>query len=106
MQDNEYILKGYRVNHTTVSRILRSLFMWHNETCNVWTHLLGSVFFLFLILYAVLGLGLSKTDHVVHAVHDSFYDFGLTEDSLMCVQESDIAESLEREWWNHVELHG
>uniref|UniRef100_A0A7N0TT97 Uncharacterized protein n=1 Tax=Kalanchoe fedtschenkoi TaxID=63787 RepID=A0A7N0TT97_KALFE len=45
MKDNEFILNYYRANWPLREAFL-SLFRWHNETINVWTHLLG--FFLFL----------------------------------------------------------
>ena len=40
LRDNEYIITGYRANWS-VRDTLRSLFLLHNETGNVWTHLLG-----------------------------------------------------------------
>ena len=46
---NKHIKSGYRINFNSSWRILQSLFMIHNETINVWTHLLGLVFFTFLI---------------------------------------------------------
>ena len=48
--DNDYILHGYRINFNTVGRILRSLFMIHNETVNVWSHLIGVLVFISLIV--------------------------------------------------------
>ncbi|KAF7806441.1 heptahelical transmembrane protein 1 [Senna tora] len=45
MKDNEYIVHYYRANWT-LKQALFSVFRWHNETLNVWTHLIG--FFLFL----------------------------------------------------------
>ena len=50
-RDNEYILKGYRIGFTTTRRILKSLFMCHNETINVWSHLIGAVYFLIFLTY-------------------------------------------------------
>ncbi len=44
-QFNKYIKTGYR-KHLSFSWCLRSLFKVHNETGNVWTHLLSFVFFL------------------------------------------------------------
>ena len=54
-QDNEYIQTGYRINHTTCCRLLKSLFSCHNESVNVWTHLCGA------ILMIVLLIGLVAT---------------------------------------------
>lgn len=52
--DNHYILTGYRVGFHKVKDVLRSLFMLHNETTNIWSHLLGVCLFIFLILYIIL----------------------------------------------------
>ncbi|KAJ7978997.1 Heptahelical transmembrane protein [Quillaja saponaria] len=57
MKDNEYILKYYRANWS-LKEALFSVFRWHNETLNVWTHLIG--FFLF------LGLTVANLMHVSH----------------------------------------
>ena len=51
MHDNEKILTGYRINFNTIRKISRTIFMVHNETVNVWTHLIGVVFFILLITY-------------------------------------------------------
>lgn len=44
MADNKYILGSYRAGYTFFM-CLRSIFALHNETMNVWTHLLGFFFF-------------------------------------------------------------
>ncbi|KAL6331528.1 hypothetical protein AAG906_011468 [Vitis piasezkii] len=49
MKDNEFILNYYRANWS-LKEALFSVFRWHNETINVWTHLLGFVLFLGLTL--------------------------------------------------------
>ena len=54
LRDNEYIKKGYRINFMTAKRIMRSLFMCHNESTNVWSHLCGALFFFLLILYIAI----------------------------------------------------
>ena len=51
IQDNEYIKYGYILNCNTYSKTLKSLFICHNETVNIWSHLLSSIFFIFLIWY-------------------------------------------------------
>jgi hypothetical protein len=48
--DNEFITSGYRINHTSCCRALKSLFTCHNESVNVWSHLLGAIFFFLLLL--------------------------------------------------------
>ena len=49
-KDNKFILTGYRLNYT-VRMCLRSLFFFHNEWGNVWTHLLGLAFFIIMSTY-------------------------------------------------------
>jgi adiponectin receptor len=44
MADNRFILHGYRAGYT-LKMCLRSLLTLHNETMNVWTHLVGFFFF-------------------------------------------------------------
>ncbi|XP_043701085.1 heptahelical transmembrane protein 1-like [Telopea speciosissima] len=45
LKDNEFILDYYRASWPP-KEALFSLFRWHNETLNVWTHLLGFLLFL------------------------------------------------------------
>ncbi|KZV27437.1 hypothetical protein F511_02546 [Dorcoceras hygrometricum] len=44
MKDNEYILNYYRADWP-LKQAFFSVFRWHNETLNVWTHLLGFLLF-------------------------------------------------------------
>lgn len=44
--DNVHIQHGYRKNFDTLGKIMRSIFMLHNETVNIWTHLLGGILFI------------------------------------------------------------
>lgn len=49
-QENKYVLTGYRFC-TSSSQCLRTIFMLHNETMNIWSHLIGFVFFAGLGVY-------------------------------------------------------
>ena len=40
---------GYRINFNSYSQILKSLFQFHNETINIWTHFGGAIIMLFII---------------------------------------------------------
>lgn len=42
-RDNHYIRSGYRQSRASYAHSLRSLFYLHNESVNIWTHLLGAV---------------------------------------------------------------
>lgn len=50
LKDNEYIVGHYRAEWP-LKQILLSMFSIHNETLNVWTHLIGFVLFLSLTIY-------------------------------------------------------
>ena len=51
IQDNEYIKNGYILYCNTYKKTFLSLFICHNETVNIWSHLLGALYFIFLIWY-------------------------------------------------------
>lgn len=54
-QDNEFILAGYRINHHSCCSTVKSLFTCHNESVNVWSHLMGAAVFLgFFICFCIL----------------------------------------------------
>lgn len=55
-QDNEYIRTGYRINFRTVPQILKSLFMIHNETVNIWSHLVGAIAFIAFLVFALVNV--------------------------------------------------
>lgn len=44
-RDNEYILSGYREPTASFARCFQSLARLHNETVNIYTHLIGAAFF-------------------------------------------------------------
>ena len=48
------MLTGYRCGFTDWRTSLRSIFMWHNETVNIWSHLLGAIAFL-VCIFVFLG---------------------------------------------------
>ncbi|KAK9927710.1 hypothetical protein M0R45_024881 [Rubus argutus] len=50
LRDNEFIL-GYYRSEWPLKQVFLSIFSIHNETLNVWTHLVGFFLFLFLTIY-------------------------------------------------------
>ncbi|CAK7345354.1 unnamed protein product [Dovyalis caffra] len=59
LKDNEFILSYYRADWP-LKEALFSIFRWHNETLNVWTHLLGFLLF--------VGLTMANLMHVPQVV--------------------------------------
>lgn len=55
MKDNEYILRYYRYDWP-LKQIFLSIFTIHNETLNVWTHLIGFFIFLALTIYTAIKI--------------------------------------------------
>ncbi|KAI6777165.1 hypothetical protein HG530_001110 [Fusarium avenaceum] len=45
-RDNAFILSGYRQSQNSYAHSFRSLFYMHNESVNIWSHLLGAIIFL------------------------------------------------------------
>ncbi|KAI9117688.1 hypothetical protein K1719_011854 [Acacia pycnantha] len=58
LQDNEFILDYYR-SEWPLNHILWSVFSWHNETLNIWTHLIG-----FQIFVALTVMSLTETAQI------------------------------------------
>lgn len=52
-KDNKHIHQGYRIGFETSKGTLKSLFMIHNETVNIWSHLIGFVIMFFLIFEVI-----------------------------------------------------
>lgn len=53
MVDNHSLITGYRINHTFLDT-MKSIFKQHNDLLNIWTHLIGMLIFLGLIIYLFL----------------------------------------------------
>jgi hypothetical protein len=49
---NKHINRGYRINFNTFNKLFKSLFMFHNESVNVWSHLIGMLIFFYLITHS------------------------------------------------------
>lgn len=56
LHDNEHIITGYRIGFNTTRKIFRSLFMIHNESVNIWSHIIGVILFILLIGYTFVYL--------------------------------------------------
>lgn len=57
MKDNHHITGGYRIGFDNPKKILRSLFMVHNESVNIWSHFLPAIILVFFIVYMIVFVG-------------------------------------------------
>jgi adiponectin receptor len=51
--DNEYLISGHRPPMPSFKQCFASIFRLHTETVNIWTHLLGTLFFIVTAIYFV-----------------------------------------------------
>ncbi|KAG7387169.1 Adiponectin receptor protein 2 [Phytophthora boehmeriae] len=77
LADNSYIRSGYRL-HYSARECFQSLFELHNETLNVWTHMVGSFIFLMLMVYLALS------SHALSPTADAAALAGLTTPQKWC----------------------
>jgi len=50
LRHNVHIRDGFRINFS-MWKLTKSLFMIHNETVNIWSHLFGMIIFIYLITH-------------------------------------------------------
>lgn len=79
MIDNKFIHSGYRVNYNSFKLTVKSLFHFHNELINIWSHLIGAVIALLAIVYIAVYLnenfGLKdKLEKDLHLIFDPVLD--------------------------------
>jgi adiponectin receptor len=60
LKDNQYIHTGYRIHFTTPKKVLKSLFILHNESVNIWSHLGGAI--ILIIICFALCFSVSKLE--------------------------------------------
>ncbi|ESO94939.1 hypothetical protein LOTGIDRAFT_144778 [Lottia gigantea] len=71
LSGNPFILRGYRAN-LPISTCIRSLFMWSNETINIWSHLLGFLLFFCLMINDLVFTLPSYKTHVTDYIVITF----------------------------------
>ena len=54
--DNKFIVRGYRINHNTCGRLIKSLCTCHNEFVNVWSHIGGVLVFIVMITVVCINV--------------------------------------------------
>ena len=53
MIDNDHLYHGYRKNFHSKRLLVKSMCMKHNETMNIWTHFIGAIVFIILIIFLI-----------------------------------------------------
>ena len=72
---NRYLKTGYRVRFNTFRACAESLFMVHNETLNVWSHLIGTIFFVAMLFYVTIYLSPTSMHQQTNLVDKWTKDF-------------------------------
>jgi len=60
LQDNDFVCSSYRPPLPSYKECFKSIFRLHNETGNIWSHMLGCIVFSFIAIYFV-----TRPDHEV-----------------------------------------
>ena len=76
MRYNKYIRQGYRINFDSYSKLFKSLFMLHNETINVWTHIIGMIIFFYLIRHTFANN--QPSEFYYKTIGNNTLDFGVS----------------------------
>jgi adiponectin receptor len=84
-QDNPYIRRGYRPGTANFQGILTSLTFLHNETCNVYTHLIGALLLPVLATTYMQRLSESQFSGVTRVDYLMFGLFFLTAESCLVI---------------------
>ncbi|VDL71229.1 unnamed protein product [Nippostrongylus brasiliensis] len=69
---NQYVIKHYRPTNMTNKMCAKSAFHWTNETINIWSHLLGFIYFTYcqydMNMYRIPMMGGHFQDHLILSV--------------------------------------
>jgi len=60
LKDNEYIKEGYLINCNSFNKVFRSILVCSNETINIWSHLIGCIISILLIIFIACFLKTGK----------------------------------------------
>ena len=64
LKDNEYIKEGYLINCNSFDKVFRSILVCSNETINIWSHLLGCIISILLILFITFFIKTGKIKEI------------------------------------------
>lgn len=71
LKGNEYIKNGYFINDHSLKLVLHSLFVCSNETINIWSHFLGCIISILLIIFTTIYLKTSLIRELTQIEYES-----------------------------------
>lgn len=94
---NDFINYGYRINYRSHADFIKSVFSLHNETTNIWTHMIGAFIFIYILFntaafFDPLWLTFQKFIEEVKKTKWSSFDQGLQYQGI-----SKMVKEIERE---------
>ncbi|XP_065874133.1 heptahelical transmembrane protein 4-like isoform X1 [Euphorbia lathyris] len=93
LRDNDYVV-GYYRSEWPLKQALLSIFSIHNETLNVWTHLIGFFLFLSLTIYTAMKVPKVADLHCLQLSEALKADFHKLHDCLPSLPSMDLLPSL------------
>ena len=102
LRDNEFIKNGYLLNCHTVKLVLRSLFVCSNETINVWSHLLGCLISIGLIIFTAIfikrqilkELTQNEFENIITNVNNTLYPWSNEIEQYQLIEKETIDSSI------------
>ena len=64
LKDNEYIKEGYLINCNSFDKVFRSILVCSNETINIWSHLIGCIISILLIIFITFFIKAGKIKEI------------------------------------------
>ena len=64
LKDNEYIKEGYLINCNSFDKVFRSILVCSNETINIWSHLIGCIISILLIIFITFFIKTGKIKEI------------------------------------------
>jgi adiponectin receptor len=90
MKDNEHITHGYRINFDSPKKILKSLFMVHNESVNIWSHFVPAIIICIVIIGFVFFVDkqniVQDFERHYDSLSDSFEHYSHSLDNLTLIE--------------------
>lgn len=76
-RENRYIIKNYRFYNSHKKSLLSVInwYGWHNETSNIWSHLIGAIYMMYLAIYAFPKSEVFQSDRVPFSAKCVLYVF-------------------------------